>query len=222
MQARRALVSGAGRGIGRALVDALRARGDHVYATVRRAGDLEPAPGLTVLVMDVTDAPSVQAARACVDGPLDLLVSNAGVSSGPQRAPGMDLARAGHVLSVNALGALRVYDAFVDLLRASEGTPWLVQVSSEAASLGAFRASSKPEYAMSKAALNALTRWIAATEPHVRCVSIHPGWTRTAMGGEGAPQSAEDTAAAMVAAFDRLGPAQNGAFVDTSLTPIPW
>ena len=217
----RVLVTGAARGIGRALVEALVARGDHVVATVRREGELAHGPRLEVLVMDVTDETSVRAARARCAGPLDLLFSNAGLSGGPQRAPGMDLARAANILDVNALGALRVYDAFVDLLREAKA-PWLVQFSSEAASLGAFRASSKPEYAMSKAAVNALTRWIAATEPHVRVVSLHPGWTRTAMGGEGAPRSAAETAGAVLRAVERLGPEHHGAFVDTDLAPIPW
>lgn len=171
--------------------------------------------------MDVTDEASVRSARARCTAPIDLLFSNAGLSGGAQRAPGMDLGRAARILDVNALGALRVFDAFVDRLREAP-SPWLVQLSSEAASLGAFRASSKPEYAMSKAALNALTRWIAATEPHVRVVSLHPGWTRTAMGGETAPRSAEETAAAVLGAVERLGPEHHGAFVDTELAPIPW
>ena len=217
----RVLVTGASRGIGRALVDALVARGDQVIATVRRAEDLAGV-GFEVLTMDVADTASVRAARATLAGPLDLLVSNAGISGGPQRAPGMDLLRAASVIDVNALGALRVYDAFVDLLRASPRTPWLVHVSSEAGSLGRFRASSKPEYAMSKAAMNALTRWIAAVEDKVRVVSMHPGWTRTDLGGPNAPRTAEETAAAMLVAIDRLEPAHHGGFVDTELATIPW
>ena len=133
----------------------------------------------------------------------------------------MDLQRAEDILQVNALGALRVYDAFVDLLRASPVRK-LVHVSSEAGSLGRFRASGKPEYAMSKAALNALTRWVAAKDPDVLCASIDPGWTRTETGGESAPRTAEETAGRLIAAIDRLGPENSGAFVDTELQVIPW
>jgi NAD(P)-dependent dehydrogenase (short-subunit alcohol dehydrogenase family) len=118
------------------------------------------------------------------------------------------------------MGPLRVYDAFADLLRRGRGL--LINVSSEAGSLGAFRASSKPEYAMSKAALNALTLWIAARDPEVLPVSIHPGWTRTVTGGADAPDSPEQTAEKLLNAIDRLTPEHRGGFFDTSLARIPW
>ncbi len=210
------LVTGASRGIGAALTRALRARGDRVIACVREdVGDSDS------LQLDVTSTESVRAARAaCPVGAIDVLVNNAGMTGGPQRAPGMDLERAARVLDVNAMGPLRVYDAFADLLRRGRGM--LINVSSEAGSLGAFRASSKPEYAMSKAALNALTLWIAARDPEVLPVSIDPGWTRTATGGEDAPASAEETADRLLTAIDRIGPEHRGAFVDTSLVKLPW
>lgn len=201
------LVTGASRGIGAALATAIAARGDGVHAFTRDE-------------LDVRSVESVRAARARTEGPIDVLINNAGMTGGPQRAPGMDLERAAQIVDVNALGCLRVYDAFADLLRQGRGI--LINVSSEAGSLGAFRASSKPEYAMSKAALNALTLWIAARDPEVFPVSLHPGWTRTATGGADAPQSAEETAAKMLAAIDALAPLHRGGFFDTDLHPIAW
>jgi len=214
------LVTGASRGIGRALALAARARGDRVIACVRDPATFDE-PGIEVLSLDVTSTESVRAARAaCSADTIDVLVNNAGMTGGPQRAPGMDLARAEQILDVNAMGPLRVYDAFADLLRRGRGV--LVNVSSEAGSLGAFRASSKPEYAMSKAALNALTLWIAARDPEVFPISLHPGWTRTATGGEDAPETAEQTAEKMLTAIGRLGPEHRGAFVDTGLEKLAW
>ncbi len=201
------LVTGASRGIGAALATAIASRGDKVIALTRNE-------------LDVRSVESVRAARARVSGAIDVLINNAGMTGGPQRAPGMDLERAAQIVDVNALGCLRVYDAFADLLRQGRGV--LVNVSSEAGSLGAFRASSKPEYAMSKAALNALTLWIAARDPEVFPVSLHPGWTRTATGGDDAPQSAAETAEKMLAAIDALGPMHRGGFFDTALHPIAW
>ena len=98
----------------------------------------------------------------------------------------------------------------------------LVHVSSEAGSLGRFRASKKPEYAMSKAALNALTRWVAAVEPSLVCASLDPGWTATRTGGDGATFTPEQTAARLVVAIDRLGPEHSGGFYDAELVAIPW
>lgn len=201
------LVTGASRGIGAALCTAIAARGDEVIA-------------LTRAEMDVRSTDSVRAARAKLDRPIDVLFNNAGMTGGPQRAPGMDLARAEQIVDVNALGALRVYDAFADLLRKGKGL--LINVSSEAGSLTAFRASSKPEYAMSKAALNALTLWIAAKDEAVFPISLHPGWTKTATGGEGAPKTAEETAEAMLDAVARLKPEHRGGFFDTDLARLPW
>ena len=166
---------------------------------------------------------SVREARRLCDVPsLDVIVENAGRSGGPQRAPGMDLARAEEILQVNALGALRVYDAFVDLLRRGEAPRALVNVSSEAGSLGAFRASGKPEYAMSKAALNALTRWIAAKDPEVLVVSLDPGWTQTETGGAAATQTTRRAADKILSVLTRLDEAHRGGFFTTDLTPIPW
>jgi NAD(P)-dependent dehydrogenase (short-subunit alcohol dehydrogenase family) len=191
-----------------------------VIACVREPASFDER-GADVLALDVTSTESVRAARrACTASSIDVLVNNAGLSGGPQRAPGMDLARAEQILDVNAMGPLRVYDAIADLLRLGRGI--LVNVSSEAGSLGAFRASSKPEYAMSKAALNALTLWIAARDPEVLPVSIHPGWTKTATGGADAPETAEQTAEKLLTAIARLGPEHRGAFVDTSLSKLAW
>jgi NAD(P)-dependent dehydrogenase (short-subunit alcohol dehydrogenase family) len=224
----RVLITGASRGIGLQLVLQYLARGDEVIATLREPEQTpelreHASPRLKVIAMDVGSAESVRAAAAqCPPGPIHVLVNNAALNGGPQRAPGMDLERAARILDINALGPLRVYDAFIERLRAADSPRILVNVSSDSGSLSAFRPSGKPEYAMSKAALNALTLWQARQEPQVICVALHPGWTRTAMGGDSAPASPEQTAAHMVAAIDRLHPGQSGLFLDTDLRPQPW
>jgi NAD(P)-dependent dehydrogenase (short-subunit alcohol dehydrogenase family) len=224
----RVLITGASRGIGLQLVLHYLSRGDEVIATLREPEQTpelraQASPRLTVIAMDVGSAESVRAAVArCPPGPLHVVINNAALNGGPQHAPGMDLERAARILDINALGPLRVYDAFIERLRTSEGPRILVNVSSDSGSLSAFRPSGKPEYAMSKAALNALTLWQASQEPQVICVALHPGWTRTAMGGASAPASPEETAARMVAAIDKLHPEQSGLFLDTDLRPQPW
>ena len=75
---------------------------------------------------------------------------------------------------------------------------------------------------MSKAALNALTRWMAAVESTVTVVSLDPGWTQTAMGGAKATFTPEQTAARVIAAIDGLTPAHSGTFVDGELNSVPW
>jgi NAD(P)-dependent dehydrogenase (short-subunit alcohol dehydrogenase family) len=241
---RRIMVTGASRGIGLALCELYLGRGDRVVAAVREPASLAALaaahPGeLEVLAMDVADEASVLSARKqCHEGAIDVLINNAGMTGGPQRAPGMDIGRAERIMSVNALGPLRVYDAFVDLVRlsvspaAAAGATGaggaagaggkIVNISSEAGSLGGFRFGSKPEYAMSKAALNMLTRWVAAQEPTLVCASLHPGWVRTATGGPGAPDGPDVAAARLAAAIDLLTPSLSGGFFSLDLSPLPW
>lgn len=220
----RVLVSGASRGIGLALVRAHLSRGDEVWAGVRAITDDLRAlahPRLHVLTLDVTSSDSVRdAALACESETLDRVIANAGINGGPQHAPGMDLAQVARVIDTNAIGTVRLYDAFIARVRAAGGQ-W-VNVSSEAGSLSSFRASAKPDYAMSKAALNALTRWMAAVESKVTVVSLDPGWTQTAMGGAQATFTAEQTAARMIATVDALTFAQSGTFIDADAKMVPW
>jgi NAD(P)-dependent dehydrogenase (short-subunit alcohol dehydrogenase family) len=220
----RVLVAGASRGIGLALVRALLDRGDEVWAGVRHVTpelDAIASARLRVLTLDVSSVVSVsEAASACGAESLDVVIANAAVNGGPQHAPGMDLERVARVIDTNAVGPVRLYDAFIERVRKARGV-W-VNVSSEAGSLSRFRASSKPEYAMSKAALNAFTRWAASVEKDVRVISLDPGWTQTAMGGANATYSTGQTAERMLAVIDRLGGNDHGRFVDCEGRDVGW
>ena len=221
---KRVFVAGASRGIGLALVRAFVDRGDEVWAGVRHVTpELEAIDSkcMHVVTIDVASAASVrEAASACSAEALDVMIANAALNGGPQRAPGMDLERVAAVLDTNAAGPVRLYDAFIERVRKARGV-W-VNVSSEAGSLSRFRASSKPEYAMSKAALNAFTRWAASVETQVRVVSLDPGWTQTAMGGAKATFTTEQTAARVMAAIDALRVEDHGRFVDCEGRDVAW
>ena len=223
------LITGASRGIGLALTRAALERGWDVVALARdvTSPELSGLAGgagvrLSLLPCDVTDASSVSAARAaCRVEALDVIVNNAGVSCGPQRAPGFDFEITNRLLATNTVGPLRIYDAFVDLLRLGD-SPRLLNVSSEAGSLGRFRKSDKPDYAMSKAALNAFTLWAAAEEKGMIVVSIDPGWTQTETGGTRATYAPEETGARLLACVEALTPASSGGFFTAELSPLPF
>ena len=98
-------------------------------------------------------------------------------------------------IETNALGALRVSQAFVPhLLRSSAGR--IVNVSSGAGQLSDMGTWS-PAYAASKTTLNAITCLLAAAlkDKGIAVNSVCPGWCRTEMGGSGAPRSVEEGAA---------------------------
>src|SRR5205085_2384663 len=108
----------------------------------------------------------------------------------------LDVVRA--ALETNTFGAWRMSQALIPLLiRSRHGR--IVNVSSEGGSL-AVMGGGTPAYSVSKAALNALTRMLAAElrSSGVLVNSVCPGWVATEMGGPGAPRSVEEGAKGVV------------------------
>jgi len=149
MHGKTVLVTGASRGIGRALAqEALRRGATRVYAAARRPV-AHPDERVTPLVLDVSDARQVEAAAAAVPS-LDLLINNAGVQ--PVDDLG-DLAVIEQALAVNLFGPYRVSQAFRPALTRSRGT--IVNNLSLAALAPMPWA---PAYSISKAAALSLTQ----------------------------------------------------------------
>jgi NAD(P)-dependent dehydrogenase (short-subunit alcohol dehydrogenase family) len=207
-----ALVTGAGRGIGREVARQLAERGYVVLAGVRDGGkavaaaeELAAQTGGVVrgVELDVSSPRSIAAGAGWVReevGRLDVLVNNAGVGldfgvSGT--APDFDVIQ--QTLETNFFGAYRLTVAVLGLLRASSH-PRIVNVSSGmggVAEMGGW----SPGYRVSKAALNATTR-ILATELEGEGFLVNsacPGFVATDMGAPmGAQKSVEDGAKGIV------------------------
>jgi NAD(P)-dependent dehydrogenase (short-subunit alcohol dehydrogenase family) len=148
------LVTGAGRGIGKALVDEALSRGSkRIYAGTRQP--LTHADErVTPLTLDVTDAGQIAAASETV-GSLDVLINNAGVYGYEDLADRAGLERQ---LEVNLFGPYGVIQAFLPRLAESKGA--IVNVLSLAA-VAAVPIS--PAYSISKAAAFSLTQSLRAT-----------------------------------------------------------
>ena len=176
-----ALVTGAGRGLGRALAGALLANGWHVVVDARRTAHLAAGlPGALVVPGDVTDPAHREALAAAVDGlgRLDLLVNNAS-DLGPSPLPPLadvPLAAARRVLETNVLAPLALIQRFLPLLRADGGI--VLNVSSDAA-VEAY--AGWGAYGSSKAALDQLSAVLAAEEPGLAVYAVDPGDMRTEM-----------------------------------------
>ena len=176
-----ALVTGAGRGLGRALAGALLANGWHVVVDARRTAHLAAdLPGALVVPGDVTDPAHRDALAAAVDGlgRLDLLVNNAS-DLGPSPLPPLadvPLAAARRVLETNVLAPLALVQRFLPLLRADGGI--VLNVSSDAA-VEAY--AGWGAYGSSKAALDQLSAVLAAEEPGIAVYAVDPGDMRTEM-----------------------------------------
>ena len=130
-------------------------------------------------------------------------------------------ARDATTVATNLLGPWRVCQAFLPLLRKSRAGR-IVNVSSESGSLAQMGVG-PPAYQVTKAALNALTRTLAAELNGSRILvnAVCPGWVATDMGGAGAPRSVEEGAAGIVwaATLPQNGPT-GGFFRDGK--PLPW
>jgi NAD(P)-dependent dehydrogenase (short-subunit alcohol dehydrogenase family) len=160
------------------------ARGEQAAAGLRRSA-------VHAVQLDVDDQASVASAAAWVEarlGRCDVLVNNAAIDYDTDaRASAADLDRVHRAMETNLFGAWRTTLAFLPLLRRSP-RPRIVNVSSEAGSLERM-GSGPPGYQVSKAALNALTRTLAAElrRDGILVNAVCPGWTATDMGGGGRP-----------------------------------
>ena len=167
----RVLVTGASKGIGRATVRELVARGHEVVATARNRAALEDLPAAARLALDVTDQESVDAALAAA-GELDALISNAGETL---RAPAesVPLTEVSRLFELNTVGALRVAQALLPGMRA-RGRGRLLFVSSIT---GRIVVPLGGAYAASKWALEALAEAIAIEAGHfgVKVTLLEPG-----------------------------------------------
>jgi len=228
-----ALVTGANRGIGFEVCGQLASRGFVVFVTARdaakaktAAAKLKKARVIEPLALDVATARSIKDAAAQVEqryGRLDVLINNAGINYDTwETAENADIdGTVMETIVTNLLGPWRVCQAFLPLLRKSRAAR-IVNVSSESGSL-AHMGAGPPAYQVTKAALNALTRTLAAELSGTRILvnAVCPGWVATAMGGAGAPRTVSEGAAGIVwaATLPDSGPT-GGFFRDGK--PLPW
>jgi len=193
-----ALVTGANRGLGHALVEALRgARCRKVYAGARRVADVARNNGIEPIELDITNADQVATAAArCSD--VTILINNAGVAgfSPVLGAPTIDTAR--REMETNYFGTLAMCRAFAPVLRRNGGGA-LVNVLSV---VSWFNAPMQGSYCASKAAAWSLTkaaRFELRTQGTL-VVGVYAGYIDTDMAaGISAPKtSAQDIAARIV------------------------
>ena len=225
---RSAFVTGGSRGIGLEVCRQLASLGWRVFAGVRVAGS--PAgsiPGVEEVVIDVSDPEAVSRATARVAeivGEIHGLVNNAGIfRTGDQAIGILDPAAESEIrptLEVNLFGAIRVAQAFRELLAAGRGR--VVNVSSGYGQLDDMD-DGHPGYGISKTALNAVTRKLASAfrSAGVAVNSVCPGWCRTDMGGMGAHRSAGQGAETIVWLLTEADAGLSGGFY-RDCEPIAW
>jgi len=208
MDKRVAVVTGANRGIGLEICRQLARRGGiRVVLTARNETKGKAAArqlreeGLEVDFheLDVTSEKSVETLAGWLEGTCkrcDILVNNAGILADPRGSRFLDSRPETYrqTLDTNVFGPLLLSQALVPIMKRSRYGR-IVNISSGQGQLFEMGAGT-PAYRISKTALNALTRVLAAelTGSGILVNSMCPGWVRTDMGGPGAPRTVQQGA----------------------------
>ena len=197
------LITGTGRpyALGFNLVKRYLEAGDTVLASIRRPSEAleelkkEYPDRLHILMMDISSTESVNAAAWQAEkltDHLDLIINNATTASADtmKELPDFDLDLIAPAVNVGAVGPIRVVKAFLPMLRKSAMGALIVNISSEAGSIGKCYRTFYLDYGTEKAALNMLTmtvrNWIKDV-PNLNIICLHPGWIRTNPGNNEAP-----------------------------------
>jgi NAD(P)-dependent dehydrogenase (short-subunit alcohol dehydrogenase family) len=231
------LVTGTGRamGLGFNLVKRYLENGDTVFASVRRPSEaLEELRKdyfgrLHILTMDISSTVSVNAAALEAEkltDHLDLIVNNATTASADtnKELPDFDLDLIAPAVNVGAVGPIRVIKAFLPLLKKSAIGGLIVNISSEAGSIGKCYRAYYLDYGTEKAALNMLTmtlhNWLK-DDPDINIFCLHPGWMRTWPGE--APLDPYEHAKTLRNLFETKRRDKDGpVFITYEGKPYPW
>lgn len=233
------LITGTGRpyALGFNLVKRYLEHGDTVFASVRRPSEAlealkkENPDRLYILTMDIASTESVNAAArkaGQLTDHLDLIVNNATMASADtmKELPDFDLDLIAPAVNVGAVGPVRVLKAFLPLLRKSAVGALVVNISSEAGSIGKCYRTFYLDYGTEKAALNMLTKTLHnyfKNDPNLNILCVHPGWMRTNPDNHEAPLDPYEHAETLRLLFearrhDKTGPI----FITHTGEAYPW
>ena len=226
------LVTGSNRGIGLEWCRQYAEAGWRVFASCRHpkaATDLlalaRQHAGLSVHRLDVTRAESVYALRAELQAEaIDVLINNAGLYLEKYAPPAsLRYDEWQQTLDVNTLGPMRVTEALLDRVAASQ-RKLVVNLSSHMGSIAEITTAGDTYYRSSKAALNAAMKGLSISlgERGIGVLLLHPGWVRTRMGGVDAPLTPKESVAGMRALVESFRMDRSGRFFRYDGSEIPW
>jgi NAD(P)-dependent dehydrogenase (short-subunit alcohol dehydrogenase family) len=231
-----AFVAGANRGIGLCVVNQFIKQGWSVIATARRPDQATALknlaashPGhLTIAKLEMNDPAEMDALLASfASGPLaaktlDIVLINAGISGPEHRSANQATeSEVGALMMTNAIAPIRLARGLAPYICTGSG---VLGFTSSVMGSVAQNAGGHELYRASKAALNSLTRGLAAElrSKNVTILSLHPGWVRTDMGGQAAPVSVEESAEGLVNVMVQAQGKHGHRFVDYKGESLAW
>jgi NAD(P)-dependent dehydrogenase (short-subunit alcohol dehydrogenase family) len=226
--AKTALIIGASRGLGLGLVKTLLADGWQVTATVRnpqKAEALQALGNVRIKQLDMNDQQAVIALSQQLKGEVfDLLFVNAGVKGPDVQTPngGATLAEVGQLFFTNAVAPINLAERFVGQIHPDTGV--LAFMSSVLGSVTMPDAPDLALYKASKAALNSMTSSFVTQlgDTRLTVLSMHPGWVKTDMGGEGADIDIETSTRGLVDQVNAFTGKGGHHFINYRGETIPW
>lgn len=237
---RLALVTGGNRGLGYETCRQLAALGHKVLLAARdtvagrdAASQIAAEGGdVDYVRLEVTDPVSIASVGNLLRtqfGRCDVLINNAGAIFDPEDPEDPDVSGVLHAhtdtvrrsMEVNLYGPLRLIQEVIPVMHEN----WYGRIVNVSTSMASFQEMGRgwPGYRLSKVALNALTRIVAAEleGTNIKVNAADPGWVRTAMGGEHAPRSPQAGAASAVRLATLPDDGPSGLFFRDD-EAIPW
>ena len=218
-----ALIIGTSGGIGKAVADALTARGT-VVTTLSRSED----------GFDVTDPASVASGLGKLDGPFDLIFVAIGVLApkglNPEKSlAAIDASAMAETVAVNAIGPALIFQHAARLLPKDRRSVTAV-LSARVGSIADNQIGGWHSYRASKAAANQIIKGasieIKRSHKQAIVVALHPGTVETpftaSYAGRHKMVTATDAASNLLGTIDGLTPDQTGSFFDYAGVEIPW
>lgn len=220
------LITGANRGLGLEFARQYAADGWHVIGTARKPDQADELKALPVEIaqLDVADPDSIAALAKSLDGrPIDMLINNAGIFPRAGSIDAVDFDDYLQTLVVNTVGPARVTRALLPHLRKGDKKT-IVNITSRLGSIELTDSGVFYGYRESKAALNMFTKTLAVElQPEgFTCLTVHPGWVQTDMGGASANLTPEESISGMRATIAKLGPDDTGTYWSYAGERVPW
>ncbi|MCG8470160.1 MAG: SDR family oxidoreductase [Gemmatimonadetes bacterium] len=232
------LITGSNRGIGLEFARQYAEAGWDVIATARNPDGADALralaadyPKVVIERLDVTDHAGVDALAARYrDRPIDVLINNAGVLGevSKQRLDALDYDEFQRVMAVNTFGPLRVSQAFLDHVAASDRKKIVVVTSISGSIEISGGRGGLYFYNISKAGVNMAMRSLGSAnrDRGILMALIHPGGVNTDMlaqaGAAGRGIEPSESVAGMIQVIHDLDESTTGTFLDYTGRSLPW